>query len=89
ANRDPRVFQDPEKLDVAREVNAHIGFGHGVHHCLGAQLARLELRLALSSVLRRFPDLAFAADEAEISFKQGRVVRGLLALPVTWSEVRE
>jgi cytochrome P450 len=89
ANRDPRVFADPERLDVAREVNAHIGFGHGVHHCLGAQLARLELRLALTSVLRRFPDLAFATDEAAISFKQGRSVRGLLALPVTWSEVRQ
>ncbi|TCO50788.1 cytochrome P450 [Actinocrispum wychmicini] len=89
ANRDPRVFDNPDRLDVARQVNPHIGFGHGAHHCLGAQLARLELRMALTSVLHRFPDLAFAADEAEISWKQGRAVRGLEAMPVTWSEVRE
>jgi cytochrome P450 len=89
ANRDPRVFDNPEELDVSRQVNPHIGFGHGVHHCLGAQLARLELRMALTSVLRRFPDLAFAVDEAEISWKHGRAVRGLQALPVTWSEVKE
>ena len=89
ANRDPRVFKNPDDLDVTREVNPHIGFGHGVHHCLGAQLARLELRMALATVLRRFPDLSFAVDETEISWKHGRAVRGLQALPVTWSEVRE
>jgi cytochrome P450 len=89
ANRDPRVFENPDKLDVGRQVNPHIGFGHGVHHCLGAQLARLELRMALTTVLRRFPDLAFAVDEGEISWKHGRMVRGLQALPVTWSEVQE
>jgi cytochrome P450 len=89
ANRDPRVFENPDQLDVGRQVNPHIGFGHGVHHCLGAQLARLELRLALTTVLRRFPDLSFAVRETEISWKHGRAVRGLQALPVTWSEVRE
>jgi cytochrome P450 len=89
ANRDPRVFENPDQLDVARQVNPHVGFGHGVHHCLGAQLARLELRLALTTVLRRFPDLSFAVRETEISWKHGRAIRGLQALPVTWSEVRE
>jgi cytochrome P450 len=89
ANRDPRVFDNPDALDVTRQVNPHISFGHGVHHCLGAQLARLELRLALATVLRRFPDLALAVDEPEISWKQVRLVRGVEALPVTWSEVRK
>jgi cytochrome P450 len=89
ANRDPRVFDNPQEFDVSRQVNPHVGFGHGVHHCLGAQLARLELRMALTAVMRRFPDLAFAVDETEICWKHGRSVRGLQALPVTWSEVKE
>jgi cytochrome P450 len=89
ANRDPRVFDNPDELDVSRQVNPHVGFGHGVHHCLGAQLARLELRLALATVLRRLPDLAFAVDEADVKWKHGRLIRGLQALPVTWSEVRD
>ncbi|MEV4317878.1 cytochrome P450 [Actinocrispum sp. NPDC049592] len=88
ANRDPRVFDRPEELDITRESNPHIGFGHGAHHCLGAQLARMELRLALSTVLRRFPDLSFAVAEAQISWKRGRFIRGLETFPVTWSEVR-
>ncbi|MET0134888.1 MAG: cytochrome P450, partial [Kibdelosporangium sp.] len=89
ANRDPRVFDRPGELDVAREANPHMGFGHGVHHCLGAQLARLELRLALAAVLRRLPDLSLAVDAPDVPWKHGRLVRGLQTLPVTWSEVRE
>lgn len=55
ANRDPGAFPDPGRFDVRRDPNQHLGFGHGVHHCLGASLARLETRLALSAFLRRFP----------------------------------
>jgi cytochrome P450 len=88
ANRDPRLFDDPEVLDLGREINPHLGFGHGVHHCLGAQLARMELRLALGTLLRRLPDIALAVPDPEVSWKRGRLVRGLERLPVTWSEVR-
>jgi cytochrome P450 len=84
ANRDDRVFANPDELDFARDSNPHIGFGHGAHHCLGAQLARMELQVALEAVVRRFPDLRLAVDEAELPWKHGMLVRGLLALPVAW-----
>jgi cytochrome P450 len=84
ANRDPSVFDDPDRLDLAREHNPHLGFGHGVHHCLGAQLARMELQVAVDAVVRRLPDLRFAVPEAELSWKSGLLVRGLRELPVTW-----
>jgi cytochrome P450 len=89
ANRDPRLFEDAHELQVDREVNPHLSFGHGVHHCLGAQLARLELQVALGSLIRRLPDFGLAVDEAQVPWKHGRLVRGLQELPVTWSEVRE
>ena len=54
ANRDPAVFQDPDVFDIARKPNAHLGFGHGVHYCLGANLARLELRVLFGELLPRF-----------------------------------
>lgn len=84
ANRDERVFTDPDTVDVTREVNPHIGFGHGVHHCLGAQLARMELQVALGTLLRRLPELRLAVDEKELPWKSGLLVRGLLAMPVAW-----
>jgi cytochrome P450 RapN len=84
ANRDGRVFDNPDEIDFHRENNPHIAFGHGVHHCLGAQLARLELQVAVGTVLRRFPGLRFAVPAEEVPFKAGRLVRGLQALPVTW-----
>jgi cytochrome P450 RapN len=84
ANRDGSVFDHPEEIDFHRENNPHIAFGHGVHHCLGAQLARLELQVAVGTVLRRFPGIRFAVPVDEVPFKTGRLVRGLQALPVTW-----
>jgi cytochrome P450 len=85
ANRDPAVFQHAEELDLTRQSNPHVGFGHGVHHCLGAQLARMELQVALSSLLGRFPDLALAVHPDEVPWRRGRRVRGPYALPVTWT----
>lgn len=62
ANRDPAVFAEPDRLDLGRDPNPHLGFGWGIHHCLGAPLARLEARVALRRLLGRFPDLRPAAD---------------------------
>lgn len=84
ANRDERVFEQAEKLDVTREGNSHIGFGHGAHHCLGAQLARMELQEGLRALVTRLPQLRVAADETELAWKTGMLVRGFIALPVTW-----
>lgn len=84
ANRDPRVFELPERLDLTRSHNPHIAFGHGIHHCLGAPLARLELKVALGTLLRRVPSLELAVPAAEVPWKTDHVVRGVAALPVRW-----
>jgi cytochrome P450 len=84
ANRDPEVFPDPDRLDLSRTGAPHLGFGGGVHHCLGAQLARMELQETLRGLLRRMPDLRVAADDSELRFRPGLVVRSLEALPVVW-----
>jgi cytochrome P450 len=84
ANRDETKYEDPESLDIDRAVARHLAFGHGVHHCLGARLARMEGQVALSSLLRRFPKLALAipSDELRWSHGDGLVLRGLSELPV-------
>ncbi|MFH8289474.1 cytochrome P450 [Streptomyces sp. NPDC018059] len=84
ANRDPRVFEAPARLDLGRRRNAHLAFGFGPHHCLGAQLARMELRVAMSALVARFPGLRLAADEAGIEWRTGLQVRGPRRLPVRW-----
>ncbi|MGW0180577.1 cytochrome P450 [Nocardia sp. NPDC003345] len=84
ANRDESVFDDPERLDLTRQRNPHVAFGYGAHHCLGAQLARVELQVALEAVMRRFPSLRLAVPEAEIPWKKGLLVRGPEKLLVTW-----
>ena len=60
ANRDPAVVDDPERFDITRDDPPHVGFGHGVHHCLGAPLARMEMRIAFPALLQRFPTLHLA-----------------------------
>ncbi|NYH79734.1 cytochrome P450 [Actinopolyspora biskrensis] len=84
ANRDEEVFERPEELNLARGSNAHIGFGHGPHHCLGAQLARMELQVALGTLLGEFADLRLGVAEQDVSWKTGMLVRGPRRLPVAW-----
>ncbi|WP_438388145.1 cytochrome P450 [Actinopolyspora saharensis] len=84
ANRDEEVFERPEELNLARESNAHIGFGHGPHHCLGAQLARMELQVALGTLLGELPELRLGVAEQDVSWKSGMLVRGPQRLPVAW-----
>ncbi|MFF3178146.1 cytochrome P450 [Streptomyces sp. NPDC057900] len=81
ANRDALRFTAPGVLDIARESNQHLGFGHGVHHCLGAPLARLELQEALSALITTFPDLRLAGD---VTWKSEMLVRGPRVMPVEW-----
>lgn len=84
ANRDETVFPDADRLDLARTPNPHISFGHGVHYCLGKQLGRMELEIALEGLLRRFPDLRLAVPEDELPWHVGEINHTLSALPVTW-----
>ena len=84
ANRDDDKFADPDSLDIDRQVSRHLAFGHGVHHCLGAPLARMEGRVALTSLLGRFPQLTLAipAEDLRWGHGDGLVLRGLSELPV-------
>jgi cytochrome P450 len=85
ASQDPGTFPEPDRLDLARPNAAqHLAFGHGFHFCLGAQLARTELRIALTGLLARFPALRLATGESELSWRAGTPARALEALPVTW-----
>ncbi|MGW7001259.1 cytochrome P450 [Streptomyces sp. NPDC054933] len=81
ANRDALRFSEPGRLDITRQQNQHLGFGHGVHHCLGAPLARLELQEALRALIVRFPRLRLAGD---IEWKTQMLVRGPRTMPVGW-----
>jgi cytochrome P450 len=84
ANRDPGMYDDPTVLDISRERRPHLGFGHGIHYCLGASLARMEARIAFSGLLNRFPDLRLAVDRSQLQWTRGDglVLRGLDELPV-------
>ena len=80
ANRDPRQFPHPDRLDVGRRDNAHVSFGWGVHHCLGAPLARLEAEVAFEALLDRFP--TWSSDPAAIARRPNPMLRGLSRLPL-------
>ncbi|GAA4079727.1 cytochrome P450 [Nonomuraea soli] len=84
ANRDPLFIDDPESLDVTRGAIGHFAFGHGVHHCLGAPLARMEMRIAFPALLRRFPGLALAEPYEKVAFRAFSAVYGVQSLSVTW-----
>lgn len=83
ANRDPAKFERPDAFDVTRRPNQHLGFGTGVHFCLGFQLARMEAAIAFERVLRRFPDMRLAVDPAQLVWRRRLGIRALAALPVT------
>ncbi len=84
ANRDGRVFAEPERLDLTRGANPHLAFGSGIHYCLGAQLARLELQVGIAAVLRRFPGLRLAVAYEDLRWKPSMALNTLAALPVAW-----
>jgi cytochrome P450 len=85
ANRDPAQFRFPDKFDITRKFDEHLGFGHGIHYCLGAALARLEGAIAINAVLDRFPGLHLAEPEAELRYKGSYFLRGLAELPMLTS----
>ena len=82
-NRDPGVFDEPAVFDISRQPRPHLGFGHGIHHCLGAPLARLEAGIAFGALVSRFPELRLAVDRSELRWTHGDglVLRGLDQLP--------
>jgi cytochrome P450 len=82
ANRDPDRFADPDRLDVGRDAGGHVAFGHGIHHCLGAPLARLEGEVAFGALLSRFPGLSLAADPSALRWRASSLIHGLETLPV-------
>ncbi len=84
ANRDPAQFQNAPALDIRREPNKHMGFGYGVHYCLGAPLARLEARIAFNTLLKRLPTLRLSVPAAQLQYNESTIVRGLVQLPVSW-----
>ncbi|GAA2436075.1 cytochrome P450 [Streptomyces lavendulocolor] len=85
ANRDPERFTDPRALDVRRREGGHLAFGHGIHLCLGQQLARVEMRVALSALIRRFPTLRLAVPAEEVAVRPETAdIHGVKSLPVTW-----
>ncbi|WP_236794624.1 cytochrome P450 [Amycolatopsis sp. GM8] len=84
ANRDDALGADPDRFDPERKVPAHIAFGHGIHHCIGAPLARMQLGIVFPALLRRFPALRLAVPMADLRFHSHSVVYGLQALPVSW-----
>jgi cytochrome P450 len=82
ANRDPNVFADPDKFDITRQPNPHVAFGNGVHHCLGATLARVEGQEVFKALAERFPNLQLKSEE--LDYQPSITFRSLKSLPVTW-----
>jgi cytochrome P450 len=85
ANRDESYFVNPDRLDITREPNRHLAFGLGIHFCLGASLARLEGQMAINTLLARTRDLQLAVDPSTLRWRSGLVLRGLKALPVSFT----
>ncbi|MFE1516782.1 cytochrome P450 [[Kitasatospora] papulosa] len=82
ANRDPERFPSPDQLDANRDAAGHLAFGHGIHRCVGAPLAKAEAEIALRAVLTRFPGLRLAVPPDQLQWRHARLVRGLASLPV-------
>jgi cytochrome P450 len=86
ANRDPDRFSNPDVLDIRRTDGGHLGFGHGIHQCLGQQLARVQMRVAFPALLKRFPTLALAVPAEEVPLRTYADIYGVHNLPVIWGE---
>lgn len=84
ANRDHRAFTDPDRFDIARTPNPHLGFGHGARFCIGATLARIELQSVFGVLFHRFPTLTLAVGLDELRLRSDLLTGGLMELPVTW-----
>jgi cytochrome P450 len=82
ADRDPAQFPDPDRLDLGRDSSSHVAFGHGIHYCLGAPLARMEAEVALGALLTRFPEIALAVPPQELRWRPVSLMNGLESLPV-------
>ncbi|ONI87325.1 cytochrome [Saccharothrix sp. ALI-22-I] len=85
ANRDPARFERPDEFDIHRPAGGHIGFGHGVHQCLGQQLARIEMRVGFTALFREFPDLRLAVPAEEVRMRDDMAIYGVHELPVEFS----
>ncbi|MPY29791.1 cytochrome P450 [Streptomyces adustus] len=85
AHRDPSRYEDPDTFDIRREARGHLGFGHGIHFCIGAPLARLEGRIALRSLLERCPELALDTRPDALEWLPGLLIRGTRTLPVRFA----
>jgi cytochrome P450 len=84
ADHDANQFSEPEKLDIVRANNRHVAFGHGIHFCIGAPLARLEGQIAINTLLQRKPDLHLATEVADLLWRSGTLIRGVRTLPVAF-----
>jgi cytochrome P450 len=84
ANRDPRKFVDPDRFDITRQPNPHLAFGKGIHTCIGAMLARIEMRAAMARVVHRLPNLRLADPDAEVQWMPSLASRGLVSLDVDY-----
>ncbi|MFF7359259.1 cytochrome P450 [Streptomyces sp. NPDC008125] len=84
ANRDPARFEGAERFDITRDARGHISFGHGIHYCLGAPLARVEARVAIGSLLARCPGLRLDTGPDQLTWRTGMLIRGPEHLPIAW-----
>ncbi len=84
ANRDARHYADPDALDLRRPRGPHVAFGHGIHQCLGQQLARVEMTVGFTELLRRLPGLRLAVPAAEVPMRTDMAIYGVHSLPVAW-----
>ena len=82
ANRDPRLGDDMDTINPSRPMSPHVAFGYGIHRCVGAELGRMELRIAYPALVNRFPDIKLAVDPAELAFRKVSIVYGVESLPV-------
>ena len=82
ANRDPKVFENPNVFDIMRTVNPHIAFGHGIHYCIGAPLARMEGTIAIQKLIERFPNIRLNTSIEHLEWNHSLLIHGMQALPV-------